>query len=235
MVLRDKPAGRRHLARLAAVSLISLSLVGLSGAANADKPGDRTPASSPSDPSLCLPDSPVKVPVDLNACLKTDDHGLPAVEPSDPSPDQDTQADPEPSTDPDPLPDPSSGPSLDPGSLGKYRCISLPAHLREQLPADLLAKLPPTCIPKCLSDSVIRLLKKLPEATLDELLAEITRTLGELPDCLLSVLPKSPSTPPTSEPPLPSPKEPHIPPVHHHVPWHAGPAVPVDGSPSFTG
>lgn len=241
MVLRRKSAGRSHVARLAVVGLISLGLVGLGGSADADPSADRTQA----DSQLCLPDSPVDLPADLNVCVQNDNDGLPSVAPSDSSPGQDTQADPGTPTDSAPIIDPDKGlntssDSDSDDSVGDI-CVPLPEKLLNKLPTEILKQLPnevPTCIPACASDALLQGLKKLPDSTLQELLDYIVTKTGEMPDCLLSLVPigSSPSEPPPSD--EPEPQEPqehahhHVP---HHVPWHAGPAVPVDGSPSYTG
>lgn len=214
MTLRRKPAVRRHVARLAVVSLIGLGLVGLSGGAgNADTPGDLVP-NLPSS-SDCLPD--------LSNCLDpgaNDPSGTPTPDPTDSA---------------TPTPTPTHHPGHPTGPI----CVPMPADLLKKLPADLIDQVPqlPTCLPECLSDSVMHLLNNLPQDTLDELIADIESTLGGLPACLESLLP---SSPPTSEPPSENPPSHHrhhhhLPPINRHIPYHAGPAVPVGGSPDFTG
>lgn len=227
MILRRNPAVRRHVARLAVVSLIGLGLVGLSGAANADKPGDLlTNPSSGSD--ICLPKTPDGLPVHLHACLKQH-----AADPSTDTP----SPDPSPS-DPVTSTDPQTGSPSGHHHVGPI-CVPVPADLLKKLPTELIKQLPhevPTCIPECLSDSVLHLLKKLPEDTLDELLADITSTLGELPSCLLSALPSTPpSSPPPANPPSHHRHHKHYPHINKHIPYNAGPASPVGGSPDFTG
>lgn len=220
MILRRNSAGRRHVARLAVVSLIGLGLVGLSGAANADKPGDQL-ANPSSGSDICLPKTPDGLPVHLKACL-------------DPSSTDPSASTPTPTASPTATPTPTA----DPGQPGTGPiCVPVPADLLNQLPADLRDQLPgsvPTCIPECLSDSVMHLLKQLPQDTLDELIADIESTLGELPACLESLLP---STPPAENPPSQHRHRHHhhLPPVNTHIPYHAGPAEPVGGSPDFTG
>jgi len=223
MVLRRMSAGRGHVARLAVVSLISLGLVGLSGAANADKPGDTPSASPPGGHDLCLPKTPVDdlhLPLDLPACKKK---RAPSADPSGDtshSPTRHTTSDSE---------------KADPGSPGIRACIPLSADLKKQLPLSV-----PTCLPKCVTGGLLRTLQNLPDDTLNELLGDITQTVGELPDCLLSLLPQ-PAPKPPSEGPTPS-EPPHShgpskknPPINTHVPSTAGPAKPISGSPDFTG
>lgn len=225
MILRRNPAGRRHVARLAVVSLIGLGLVGLSGAANADKPGNPL-TNPPSGSDFCPPKT--NLPVDLNNCLQ----------PGSADPSADT---PSPSVSPSPSESPT--PTHQPGNLPTLpTCVPIPADLAKKLPAQLRDQLPsqipsqiPTCIPKCLSDSVMRLLKKLPQDTLDELIADITSALGETPACLMSLLPSSPPSP--GNPPSHHRHRHHryLPPINTHIPSNAGPAEPVGGSPDFTG
>lgn len=229
MLLRYRSAGRRHVARIAAVSLISLGLVGLGGAANAGVPGDPVPQAS-DDPSLCLPSSPVdgvKLPVDVPACPDQQDPST--ADPSDTPTDQ-------PSADPT---DSSTSQPIVSGSAdeGYKICAPVPEHLLKQMPLALIRELPhevPTCIPACASATVLNLIKKLPDDVLSELIDDITTAVGELPDCLLSALPGNPA-----------PSEPGTPPAHRHrhklphinthIPAHAGPATPVDESPDYTG
>lgn len=230
MILRRNPAGRRHVARLAVVSLIGLSLVGLSGAANADKPGDLlTNPSSGSNSDICLPKTPDNIPVHLHACLKQ--------HPADPSAGTPSTSGPSES----PVQEPTHHRSGHHHHAGPF-CVPVPADLAKKLPAELRDQLPnqlpgqvPTCIPKCLSDSVMHLLKKLPQDTLDELIADITSALGETPACLMSLLPSSP--PPSQNPPSHHRHRHHrhLPPINTHIPSNAGPAAPVGGSPDFTG
>lgn len=226
MLLRRRPALRGHVARLAVVSLVGFGLVALPGAASAD-PHSGT-AKSSGKHAVCLPRTPVNdlhLPVDLPTCLP----GQKALVPS-----ADHTA--------EPTTDPSGGDTADPtdpAGPGKL-CVPLPEDLLHQLPAEI-----PTCLPKCLSDGVLRTLKNLPRDTLNELLGDIVKTLGELPDCLLSLLPK-PSQPPATHPPhhhhprpTPSPTHSHKPKPHPtrtvHVTYTAGPAKPIRGNPDFTG
>lgn len=227
MVLRRMSAGRSHVARIAVVSLVSLGLMGLSGAANADKPGD-TPSASPSGGrDLCLPKTPVDdlhLPVDLPHCAKKKD---PSAKPSHHS------SSPSRRTTSDQKADPGDSDGIGP------ICVPLSKDVINQLPVGSSI---PTCLPKCVSAGLLRTLKNLPDDTLNELLGDITQTLGELPDCLLSLLPKPAPTKPPSEGPTPSPSPTHShhkpstnPTITTHVPSTAGPAAPIDGSPDFTG
>lgn len=219
---------RSHVARLAVVSLVGLGLMGLSGAANADKPhADRAPSAKPSGNRLCLPRTPANdlhLPVNLPTCLPDPS----AQDPSGGSsgtPSHDTAK-----------PSRHATAKADPGDPGSQPiCVPLPADLLRQLPKAI-----PTCLPKCLSDAVLRDLQKLPQDTLNELLGDITQTLGELPECLTSLLPQpAPTNPP--EQPSPSPTHSHghepsaNPTISTHVPSTAGPATPIPGRPDFTG
>lgn len=229
MLQRRSRALRGHVARLAVVSLVGFGLVALPGAANADPHADSAPSAKPSgDHAVCLPRTPVNdlhLPVDLPTCLpdqKALDPSGGAGDPAEPVPSHHhghghhAKA------------DPSGPPQL---------CVPLPEDLTNQLPASI-----PTCLPKCVTSGVIRTLKDLPQDSLNELLADIQQTLGELPDCLLSLLPK-PSQPPTHPPghetPTPSPTHSHKPKPHPthttHVTSPAGPAKPISGRPDFTG
>ena len=229
MVLRRNSAGRSHVARLAVVSLVSLGLMGLSGAANADKPGD-TPSASPSGGrDLCLPKTPVDdlhLPLDLPHCAKKSAKDRqPSADPSSDTADRSS-----------PTRRTTGDQKSDSDGIGPI-CVPLSKDVINQLP---LGSSIPTCLPKCVSAGLLRTLQNLPDDTLNELLGDITQTLGELPDCLLSLLPQpAPSEPPPEEP-APSPTHSHHEPsakptITTHVPATAGPAAPIDGSPDFTG
>ena len=236
MLQRRSRALRGHVARLAVVSLVGFGLVALPGAANAEPRADGTPSAKPSgDHRVCLPRTPVDdvdLPVDLPTCLPDRNPPAPSggSDPADPAPAHhrghgDGHGD---------------GHSRPGGSGGL--CIPLPRDLLDQLPASI-----PTCLPKCVTAGVLRTLKNLPRDTLNELLGDIMRTVGELPDCLLSLLPKpsQPSQPPHKPPhhrspaPEPSPTHSHKPkpkPTHTvHVTYKAGPAKAISGRPDFTG
>ena len=227
MLQRRNRALRGHVARLAVVSLVGFGLVALPGAANADPHADSAPGAKPSgDHAVCLPRTPVNdlhLPVDLPTCL-------PGQKALDPSGGADTDpAKPSPSHHHSQKADPSGPTQL---------CVPLPENLTDQLPASI-----PTCLPKCVSSGVLRTLKNLPKDTLNELLGDIVQTVGELPDCLLSLLPKpsQPPPPPQHETPTPSPTHSHKPkpkphPTHTtHVTYTAGPAKAISGRPDFTG